>query len=131
VDLGMSATLAFPRGRTGAVRASFLADESPDVVTTVHGSSGTLEITSLYVPQWGGRLRIIAGESVVEEAADPTPSYVFQLRELVRCVRDRAPVLTSAADGVRTMRAVDDVYEAAGLARRGTAPSAVSTTEAN
>jgi predicted dehydrogenase len=131
VDLGMSATLAFPGGRTGSVRASFLAEESADVVTTLRGSSGTLEITSLYVPQWGGKLRIMAGETLVEEAAAPTPSYVFQLRELVRCVRDGALILTSAADGARTMRVVDHIYETAGLARRGTAASAGTTTEAN
>jgi predicted dehydrogenase len=126
VDLGMSATLAFPAGRTGSVRASFLAEESADVVTTLRGNSGSLEITSLYVPHWGGKLRIITADTVVEEAADPTPSYVFQLRELVRCVRDGAPVLTSAADGVRTMRAVDHIYQAAGLARRGTVSSPAS-----
>jgi predicted dehydrogenase len=63
---------------------------------------------------------------MVEEAADPTPTYVFQLRELVRCVRDGAPVLTSADDGALTMRAVDRIYEAAGLARRGT-PAATAS----
>jgi predicted dehydrogenase len=120
VDLGMSATLAFPDGRTGAVRSSFLGGDSAGAVTAIRGTVGTLEITWLYVPQWGGKLRITTGATVVEEAADPTPSYVFQLRELVRCVRDGAPVLTSAGDGVLTMRAVDRIYETAGLARRGT-----------
>jgi predicted dehydrogenase len=85
----------------------------------MRGSAGTLEITWIYVPQWGGTLRIATGDTVVEEAADPTPSYVFQLRELVRCVRDGAPVLTSAEDGVLTMRTVDRIYETAGLAPRG------------
>ena len=126
VDLGMTTTLAFPGGRTGAVRASFLAEETADAVTTLRGSAGTLEITSIYVPQWGGKLRIDAGDTVVEEAADPTPSYVFQLRHLVRCVRGGAPVHTSASDGALTMRAVDDIYETAGLAPRGTGPSAAS-----
>ena len=126
VDLGMSATLAFPDGRTGAVRASFLGQDSAGAVTTVRGSAGTLEISWIYVPQWGGKLRITTGDTVVEEAADPTPTYVFQLRELVRCVRDGAPVLTSAGDGTLTMRAVDRIYEAAGLARRGTSAATAS-----
>jgi predicted dehydrogenase len=85
----------------------------------MRGSAGTLEITWIYVPQWGGTLRIATGDTVVEEAADPTPSYVFQLRELVRCVRDGAPALTPAEDGVLTMRTVDRIYETAGLAPRG------------
>jgi predicted dehydrogenase len=125
VDLGMSATLAFAKGRTGALRASFLAADSADALTTLRGSAGTLSITSMYVPQWGGKLRITAGDTVVEEPADPTPSYVFQLRELVRCIRDAAPVLTSASDGALTMRVVDGIYDTARLARRGTsAPAA-------
>jgi predicted dehydrogenase len=131
VDVGMTATLAFPAGRTGTVRASFLAGENADAVTTLRGSAGTLEITSIYVPQWGGKFRIITGDTVVEEAADPTPSYVFQLLELVRCVRNGAPVLTSASDGALTMRAVDRIYQSAGLALRGTSASAAPTTESN
>jgi predicted dehydrogenase len=123
----MSATLAFPEGRTGALQASFLGVDSAGAVTTIRGRTGTLEITWIYVPQWGGKLRITTGDTVVEEAADPTPSYVFQLRELVRCVWDGAPVRTSASDGALTMRAVDRIYEAAGLARRGTSASAGST----
>jgi predicted dehydrogenase len=53
VDLGMSATLAFPDGRTGVVRASFLGRDSAGALTTVRGSAGTLEIAWIYVPQWG------------------------------------------------------------------------------
>ena len=115
VDLSMRATLRFAGGRTGRLHASFLAEEKAAVNVTVRGSAGVLEIESLYVPQWGGGLAMRWDGHAYAEKADATPSYVFQLRELVRCVRDGAPVLTSADDGVRNMAAIDTIYRKAGL----------------
>ena len=40
-------------------------------------------------------------------------------RELVRCIRDGAPVLTSVENGALNMRAIDAIYTAAGLPLRG------------
>lgn len=115
VDLRMRAILAFAGGKQGRLHASFLADDKADVEVVVRGTAGTLRITSLYVPQWGGELRVEWGGRVYVEKADPTPSYLFQLRELVRCIRDGAPVLTSVEDGVRNMAAIDAIYRQAGL----------------
>ncbi|MCC7462753.1 MAG: Gfo/Idh/MocA family oxidoreductase [Gammaproteobacteria bacterium] len=119
VDVDMRATLVFPGGRTGTLHASFLAQDAPDVAVVVEGERGRLEIQSLYVPQWGGTLRLTWDDRVYDERADPTPSYVFQLRELVRCIRQGAPVLTSAENGALNMRAIDAIYRAAGLPLRG------------
>jgi len=121
VDTGMRATLAFTGGREGRIHASFLAEDKPDVLITVSGSAGKLEVGSLYVPQWGGELRLEWNDRVYSEKADPRPSYFFQLQELVRCIRDGAPVLTSADDGVRNMAAIDAIYRLAGLKVRGDA----------
>ena len=85
----------------------------------VEGERGRLVVRSLYVPQWGGALRLEWDGRVYEETADPTPSYVFQLRELVRCIGYGAPVLTSVENGALNMRAIDAVYRAAGLPLRG------------
>jgi predicted dehydrogenase len=120
VDLGLRATLAFAGGVVGTVHASFLAREKADVEMIIEGERGRIIVQSLYVPQWGGSLRVEWDGRVYEEPADQTHSYVFQLRELVRCIRDGAPVLTSAADGVLNMRAIDAIYDKAGLKRRGT-----------
>jgi predicted dehydrogenase len=120
VDLGLRATLAFRDGIVGTLHASFLARERADVEILIEGERGRLVVQSLYVPQWGGSLRLEWNGRVYEEPADQTPSYVFQLRELARCVRDGAPVLTSAEDGVLNMRAIDAIYDKAGLRRRGT-----------
>jgi predicted dehydrogenase len=119
VDVDMRATLAFPGGRSGTLHASFLAQDLPDVEVTVEGEHGRMLVKSLYVPQWGGALRLEWDGRVYQEQADPTPSYVFQLRELVRCIRDGAPVLTSVENGIGNMRAIDAIYRAAGLPPRG------------
>ena len=119
VDVDMRATLVFPGGRTGRLHASFLAQDVPDVDVVVEGERGRLVLKSLYVPQWGGALRLTWDDHAYEETADPTPSYVFQLRELVRCIRHGAPVLTSVDNGSLNMRAIDAIYTAAGLPLRG------------
>jgi predicted dehydrogenase len=119
VDAGMRATLSFAGGRTGRLHASFLAEDAPDVDVIIEGERGRLVVKSLYVPQWGGALRLEWDGHVYDEPADPTPSYVYQLRELVRCIRHGAPVLTSAENGAANMRAIDAVYRAAGLPLRG------------
>ena len=119
VDAGMRAMLDFGDGRMGRLHASFLAEDAPDVDVIIEGERGRLVVKSLYVPQWGGALRLEWEGRVYEESADPTPSYVFQLRELVRCIRHGAPVLTSVENGALNMRAIDEVYRAAGLPLRG------------
>jgi predicted dehydrogenase len=121
VDMAMRATLGFANGQVGRLHASFLAKDKPDVRVSIRGARGALDITSLYVPQWGGALRLEWGKRVYTEQADPTPSYFFQLKELVRCIRDGAPVLTSVDDGVRNMAAIDAIYRKAGLPPRGSA----------
>jgi len=124
VDLAMRATLEFANGREGRLHTSFLASDKPDVRVFIRGETGALDITSLYVPQWGGALRLVWGRRVYVEQADPTPSYLYQLRELVRCVRDGAPVLTNVDDGISNMAAIDAIYRKAGLELRGGAAQA-------
>jgi len=119
VDTGMRATVEFEGDRRATLCASFLAGEKAAVDITLRGESGQLTISSLYVPQWGGALRLELAGRTYSEAAEPTPSYVFQLRELVRCVRDGAPVLTSAANGAVNMSLIDAIYQKAGLPLRG------------
>lgn len=119
IDLATRAALEFGSVREGRVVASFLAADDADTEVTVRGERGTLNITWLYLPQLGGQLRLEWEDRVYLEHADPRPTYLFQLRELVRCIREGAPVLTSADDGVRNMSAIDAIYRKAGLEPRG------------
>ncbi|WJL94462.1 Gfo/Idh/MocA family oxidoreductase [Microbacterium sp. ET2] len=119
VDLETDFVLAFSRGGTARVRASFLGDDEGRMHLHVVGSAATLHATSVIVPQWGATLRVTAGDDVlIDEKADVTESsYAAQLRHLVEVVPD-GPSPLRAADAVRTMELVDDVYRAAGLQPR-------------
>jgi predicted dehydrogenase len=115
VDLAMNVTLEYSKGRQGRFLVSFLGTGDPEVTLRAVGEKGRLEVARYMVPQFGATLRAEWEGRTYTEAAEPTPSYVFQLRELVRCVRDGAPVLTSAEDGLSLMTIMDAIYGAAGL----------------
>ncbi len=119
VDLRMRAKLAFPGGAVGTLHASFLAEEKPDVQVVIEGTRGRLVVDSLYVPQWGGGLRLEWDGRSYAEPAGQVQRYEYQLREFLRCVREGAPVLTSVEAGAANMRAIDAIYQKAGLALRG------------
>ena len=119
-DVSMRAELEFAQGRRGTLLGGFSDSESPDTEIVIQGEKGSLKITQMYLPQWGGRLLLEWDGRTYSELADPTASYVFQLREFVRCVRDGAPVLSSANEGVKIARDVDAIYKKAGLRLRGT-----------
>jgi predicted dehydrogenase len=118
-DVSMRAELEFADGRRGTLLGGFSDSETPDTEIVITGETGSLEITQMYVPQWGGQLRLTWQGRTYTEQAEPTASYLFQLREFVRCVRDGAPVLSSADEGVKIARNVDAIYEKAGLRLRG------------
>lgn len=120
VDMTMSARLAFAGGKQGLLHATFLAVDKLVASAIIRADAGTISINQPYVPHSGGSLSMDwDGHHYVEQAI-PTPSYLYQLRELVRCIRDGAPVLTSAENGARLMRSIDAIYAKAGLKPRGT-----------
>lgn len=119
VDLSIAATLAFAGGLQGKLRSNWRAT-TPKMNVTVYGDAGTLTVDQFFMPQAGGTLRMDwDGHSYAESVTDRTPTFVYQLRELARCIRDGAPVLTSADNGTRLMRACDAIYTKAGLPLRG------------
>lgn len=115
LDLAMSVNLEFSEQRQGRFLVSFLGTGAPHVSLRIHGVSGTLLVERFMIPHFGASLTLEWNGRTYVEQADPTPSYVFQLREFVRCVRDGAPVLTTANDSMSLMRVIDDIYAAAGL----------------
>jgi predicted dehydrogenase len=118
-DVSMRVELEFAEGRRGTLLGGFSDSETPDTDIVITGDRGSLRITQMYVPQWGGQLRLEWDGRTYTEHADPTASYVYQLREFVRCVRDGAPVLSSADEGVRIAGNIDAIYKKAGLRLRG------------
>lgn len=118
VDLEVAATLQFAGGRQGRLLTSFKAEEAVKS-TVIRGDAGTLTIESLNAPHQDAWLRLDWDGGSYTEKADGTSSYLFQMQELVRCVRDGAPVTTSADNGLIVMQAMDAIYKKAGLKLRG------------
>ena len=121
VDLSMAATLMFADGRQGKLHTDWRSN-APKSNVTIHGAAGTMTVDRFFMPHSGASLRMDwDGRTYTETVTDRTPTFVYQLRELARCIRDGAPVLTSASNGARIMRAADSIYAKAGLSRRGKA----------
>ena len=121
VDLSMAATLTFAGGIQGKLHTDWRST-NPKSQVVVHGTAGTLTIDKFFMPHQGASLVMDwDGRRYTETVTDRTPTFVYQLRELARCIRDGAPVLTSADNGARLMRAADAIYVKAGLPIRGKA----------
>ena len=119
LDLAVKGVVEFSEGRRGQFLVSFLASGEPEVMLRATGSRGRLVANRYMVPHFGASLGLEWPGGTYTENADPLPSYVFQLRELVRCIRDGAPVLTTAEDSASLMKVIDEIYVAAGLEARG------------
>jgi predicted dehydrogenase len=84
----------------------------------------TVRLDQPYGPQHGGRVVVERDGGSVEEAADPTPSYVFMLRTFADAVLRGADPVSGTAQAVEAMRVVDAAYRAAGMAPREPAAAA-------
>ena len=69
------------------------------------------------------KARLVAtkdGAVVADETGTEETTYVYQLRAFAAAIASGDPVPTSADHAAVTMRLIDDVYRAAGLAPRPT-----------
>jgi predicted dehydrogenase len=120
IDISMEAELSFPGGCIGRFRTSLdYTGDTIDAWLTVVGERGELTVPNPHMPHDGASLTVRCEDVPQVERFTTTPSYVFQLREVVQAVRGQVPVRTSVDDGVKTMQVVDSVYRAAGLPLRG------------
>ena len=118
VDAAMTADLRFPGAVDAVVMASMRDEDGFAADLEVTGSAGTLQLQMPYHPHWGGRLTVTTASETSTETGDGRSSYAYMLEAFRDAVRDGAPVLTDAREATATMRVVDAVYRAAGLAPR-------------
>jgi predicted dehydrogenase len=85
----------------------------------VRGDAGELRVTNPYHPHWFHAIQVRTSEGARKENVGRVNHYECQLRAFVRSIRDGAPIVTDAANGVATMRVIDAIYDHAGLKRRG------------
>jgi predicted dehydrogenase len=122
VDRWAQAELRYPSGTTGTMSCALLSARVLSIRIQVRGERGTLRVFNPTGPQFGYRMSVRShdGRQRVRVEGARTPTYAYQLEAFRDAVTSGAPVLTPPSDSVANMRAVDAVYQAAGLPVRGT-----------
>jgi predicted dehydrogenase len=119
VDGAMVADLHFPCGLDARVESSMISKETTQIMR-IQGSKGELLCESPFLPQLGGRIRVVKGDVKTKVKIDRTETYVYQLRAFAAAVAGRTPAITGGDDAIRNMQVIDAVYQKAGLKVRGT-----------
>ncbi len=120
VDRWLRAELRFPDGRTGRITCALLSSTLLRLENRVEGSRGSLHVFNPLAPHFYHRLTVQGQDGARRRERVPgDTTYTLQLRHFVARVRGAAPGPTEARDGVANMRAIDAIYRAAGLPRRG------------
>jgi len=97
----------------------------PRINAWVIGDKGVLKIINPFVPHRFNRLTLVTQSSdgrgkKVGKRIRGKSSYFYQLQEFVKAVQGQENSLLPAHDSIETMRIIDDIYEMAGLKKRGT-----------
>jgi len=124
VDEWLTAELAFPNGVTGTAGCNMASDHH-QMSHRLVGTAGEAVITDFVNPHNDDRLIVTTSEGSRTEHLGRRSSYTYQLEAFTTAVRTGVPARTDAADAVRTMRLIDECYEAIGLPPR---PSDSDTT---
>jgi predicted dehydrogenase len=120
VDRAMDATFAFANSVTGHIYCSMWSHTLLQLGAKVMGDQGELHIHNPYVPHYYNRLLIHSAAGKRSERAEKVATYDCQLAAFIQAVRSGAPFPTDMADATADMRAIDAVYQAAGMPPRGT-----------
>jgi len=115
VDRAMFADLRFPDGRTGRIHCSLFSRTLLKIVLRVVGDRGEMRVFNAVAPQFFHRLSVRTEAGTRREKVPGEASYTGQLRAFVDSIRTSEPPPSDPADGVKNMRVIDSIYEAAGL----------------
>jgi predicted dehydrogenase len=117
-DRSMAVRLAFPGGATGWFDSTFTRDG--EFRADVHAicRDGQVRLDNFIFPHKGRLVATRDGAVVADEQGGGDSTYVYQLRAFAAAIAGGAPVPTSAAQALTTMRLIDDAYRAAGLLPR-------------
>jgi len=122
VDRAMVADFRFPGGATGRIRTSLWSGQLLRLGARAVGERGEMRVLNYIAPQVFNLLTVQAGGRTRRERVRGEATYTYQLRAFAAAVLRGEPVVTTPEDAVANMRQIDDVYRAAGLPLRGTAP---------
>ena len=115
VDRAMFADLRFPDGRTGRIHCSLFSRTLLKILLRVVGDRGEMRVFNAVAPQFFHRLSVTTEAGTRREKVPGEASYTGQLRAFVDSIRTGESPPSDPADGVKNMRVIDSIYEAAGL----------------
>lgn len=121
IDGAMKAEMRFPGGAVGHMDLSLNYDAEDFIIAAeIVGERGRMILENPVHPSRGNGIEMeIDGVSTVE-APHERATYDWQALGFAANVRDGAPILTTAEEGIANMRVIDAVYRAAGMKPRGT-----------
>jgi predicted dehydrogenase len=122
VDRAMNADLRLPDDRTGRITCSLFSRIPVRASARVRGEEGELSVLNPVAPQYYHHLRLRGARGTVRERVAGRASYTHQLDAFVRLLREGTPMATDARDAIANMRAIDAVYQKAGLPLRQPTP---------
>ncbi|MDN4616351.1 Gfo/Idh/MocA family oxidoreductase [Leifsonia sp. F6_8S_P_1B] len=118
VDRRFEATMLFPHGVQTQVVSAIWSHRVLASHLEVVGDRGRLQASWPYHPQSGTRMVVESGQSRRKEVADRRPTYAFQLEAFRDAIRSGVPPITGPAQAAAQLKAIDDLYGAAGLRPR-------------
>ncbi len=118
MDRAMTAELRFAGGHTGRVRCALWSSDLFRASAKVVGDRGELRWLSPAAPHLLPRLSVRSADSKRVERFPRRVTYAYQLEAFASAVLRGEPVTTTPQGMVETMRLIDAVYRAAGLALR-------------
>jgi predicted dehydrogenase len=118
IDRLMTADFRFADGRTGQMTCALLSARLLRAGAVVYGTAGELRVNFPFLPHYFHAITVRGGGVTRHERVEGATTYYYQLQAFARAVRGEAPAITSPADAILNMRAVDAVYTAAELRLR-------------
>lgn len=115
VDESMKATLRFPGGVTAELSASMALDTHFAASFSVKGEAGEITFLNPLAPHFGSRLTLDAGERHEVATVSRISTYTYQLDAVLTALQTGEALPTEGEAILRQQRAIDAVYEAAGL----------------
>jgi predicted dehydrogenase len=120
IDIAMDVQLDLGDGATARMTCAMAQDSQITANFIARGERGEISVFNPVAPQMGHQLTIKTSAGEQQESVPGDASYTHQLRAFIAALRGDGSFPTDGADGVVSMRIIDDTYRAAGLPPRGT-----------
>jgi predicted dehydrogenase len=117
VDEWLTAELRFPGGVTATAGCNMASDHH-QMSHRLIGTDGEAVIRDFVNPHKDDRLVVTTREGTRTEHLGNRSSYTYQLETFTTAIRTGLPAPTDADDAVKTMRLIDQCYEAVGMKPR-------------